>query len=82
MMNEEEHPTEVLLANLPTTQEVHFKTKTIRLRHKGKEICVRVLMDDGSHRSYVEKGLVDELKLSPSGKETISQRLCSVENFL
>ncbi|GFW72725.1 transposable element Tc1 transposase [Trichonephila clavipes] len=51
----EEHPTEVLLTNLLTEREVYLKTITIRLRHKGKEIFVRALMDDFSHRSYVEK---------------------------
>ncbi|GFQ79562.1 transposable element Tc1 transposase [Trichonephila clavata] len=49
----------------------------IRLRHKGKEICVRALLDDGSHHSYVEKDLVEELKLCPSSKETFSKGLFS-----
>ncbi|GFT79931.1 integrase_H2C2 domain-containing protein [Nephila pilipes] len=32
-------------------------------------------MDDGSHRSYIEKSLVAELNLSPSGTEVLSQGL-------
>ncbi|GFR28636.1 uncharacterized protein TNCT_65711 [Trichonephila clavata] len=32
-------------------------------------------MDDGSHRSYMEKSLAAELNLSPSGKEILSQGL-------
>ncbi|GFR32712.1 transposable element Tc1 transposase [Trichonephila clavata] len=70
---EEENLTEALLTNIPAEQEVYLKTIMIILRHKGKEIRVRALLDDGSHRSYVEKGLVDELKLCPSGKESFSQ---------
>ncbi|GFX57308.1 uncharacterized protein TNCV_3914721 [Trichonephila clavipes] len=75
MINGEVHPTEVLLTNIPTEREVYLKTIMIRLRHKGKEICVRALMDDCSHHSYAEKGLVEELKLGLSGKETFSQGL-------
>ncbi|GFQ86326.1 uncharacterized protein TNCT_523641 [Trichonephila clavata] len=73
--NEEENSTEALSINIPAEQEVYLKTIIIRLRHKGKEICVRALLDDGSHRSYVEKDLVEELKLCPSGKETFSKGL-------
>ncbi|GFQ98998.1 uncharacterized protein TNCT_157641 [Trichonephila clavata] len=47
----------------------------IRLRHKCKEICVRALLDDGFHPLYLEKDLVEELKLCPSGKEVFLQRL-------
>ncbi|GFY70307.1 transposable element Tc1 transposase [Trichonephila inaurata madagascariensis] len=32
-------------------------------------------MDEGSHFSYVENGLVKELKLCPSNKETFSKGL-------
>ncbi|GFT19639.1 transposable element Tc1 transposase [Nephila pilipes] len=32
-------------------------------------------MDDGSHRSYIEKSLVAEFNLSPSGTEVLSQGL-------
>ncbi|GIY66094.1 hypothetical protein CEXT_161491 [Caerostris extrusa] len=32
-------------------------------------------MDDGSHRSYIEKSLVAELNLSPSGTEVLSRGL-------
>ncbi|GFR11981.1 uncharacterized protein TNCT_461931 [Trichonephila clavata] len=67
---------EALLINIPTEQEVYLKTLMIRLRHKDKEICVRALLDDGSHHSYVEKDLVEELKLCPSGKETFSKGIC------
>ncbi|GFQ73056.1 transposable element Tc1 transposase [Trichonephila clavata] len=67
-INEEENPTEkqALLTNIPTEQEAHLKTIMIRLRRKGKEICVRAMLDDGSHSSYVEKDLVGVLKLCPS----------------
>ncbi|PRD23664.1 UNVERIFIED_CONTAM: hypothetical protein NCL1_45797 [Trichonephila clavipes] len=75
MINGEVYPTEVLLTNIPTEREVYLKTIMIRLRHKGKEICVRALIDDCSHHSYAEKGLVEELKLGLSGKETFSQGL-------
>ncbi|GFR08857.1 transposable element Tc1 transposase [Trichonephila clavata] len=74
-INEEENPTEALLTNIPIEQEVYLKTIMIRLRHKGKEICVCALLDDGSHRSYLEKDLVEELKLCPSGKEMLSKGL-------
>ncbi|GFY58622.1 DUF1758 domain-containing protein [Trichonephila inaurata madagascariensis] len=40
MITGEEHPTEVLLTNLPTEREVYLKSITIRLSHKGKEICI------------------------------------------
>ncbi|GFR23447.1 transposable element Tc1 transposase [Trichonephila clavata] len=72
---EEQKLTEVLLTNLPSEREIYLKTITVRLRHKEKELCVRALMDDGSHRSYMETSLAAELNLSPSGKEILSQGL-------
>ncbi|GFU46192.1 transposable element Tc1 transposase [Nephila pilipes] len=74
-VDEEQHSTETLLTNLPLERKIYLKTITVRLRHKNKEICVRALMDDGSHRSYIEKSLVAELDLSPSGTEVLSQGL-------
>ncbi|GFV68587.1 transposable element Tc1 transposase [Trichonephila clavipes] len=73
--DEEQKSTKVLLKNLPSEREIYLKTITVRLRHKGKELCVRALMDDGSHRSYMEKSLAAKLNLSPSGKEILSQEL-------
>ncbi|GFR15800.1 transposable element Tc1 transposase [Trichonephila clavata] len=73
--DEEQKSTEVLLTNLPSECEIYLKTITVRLRHKGKELCVRALMDDGSHRSYKEKSLAAKLNLSTSGKEILSQGL-------
>ncbi|GFX91974.1 transposable element Tc1 transposase [Trichonephila clavipes] len=73
--DEEQKSTKVLLTNLPSEREIYLKTISVRLRHKGKELCVRVLIDDGSHRSYIEKSLAAELNLSPSGKEILSQGL-------
>ncbi|GIY01727.1 transposable element Tc1 transposase [Caerostris extrusa] len=73
--DEEAKSTEILLTNLPSEYEIYLKTIIVRLRHKGKEVCVRSLMDDGSHRSYIEKSLSAELNLSPSGTEVLSQGL-------
>ncbi|CAL1293989.1 unnamed protein product [Larinioides sclopetarius] len=73
--DEEQKSTEILLTNLPSAHEIYLKVIAVRLRHKGKEVCVRALMDDGSHRSYIEKNLVAELNLSPSGTEVLSQGL-------
>ncbi|GFQ96590.1 transposable element Tc1 transposase [Trichonephila clavata] len=72
---EEQKSTEVLLTNIPSEREIYLNIITDRLRHKGKELCVRALMDDGSHRSCMEKSLAAELNLSPSGKEILSQGL-------
>ncbi|KFM71124.1 hypothetical protein X975_02399, partial [Stegodyphus mimosarum] len=72
---EKQKSTKTLLTNLPSEREIYLKTIMIRLRHRGKEICARALMDDGSHRSYIEKSLAAELNLSPSGKEMLSQGL-------
>ncbi|GFT20649.1 transposable element Tc1 transposase [Nephila pilipes] len=74
-VDEEQHSTETLLTNLPLERKIYLKTITVRLRHKNKEVCVRALMDDGSHRSYIVKSLVAELDLSPSGTEVLSQGL-------
>ncbi|GFT01787.1 uncharacterized protein NPIL_321431 [Nephila pilipes] len=74
-VDEEQNSTETLLTNLPLERKIYLKTITVRLRHKNKEICVRALMDDGSHRSYIVKSLVAELDLSPSGTEVLSQGL-------
>ncbi|XP_055936869.1 uncharacterized protein LOC129966468 [Argiope bruennichi] len=74
-VDEEQHSTETLLTNLPSERKIYLKTITVRLRHKNKEVCVRALMDDGSHRSYIEKSLAAELNLSPSGTEVLSQGL-------
>ncbi|GFR18836.1 transposable element Tc1 transposase [Trichonephila clavata] len=73
--DEEQKSTKVLLTNLPSEHEIYLKTITVRLRDKGKELCVRALKDDGSHRSYMEKSLAAELNLSPSRKEILSQAL-------
>ncbi|GIY20652.1 reverse transcriptase [Caerostris darwini] len=73
--DEEAKSTEILLTNHSSEYEIYLKTIIVRLRHKGKEVCVRALMDDGSHRSYIEKSLVAELNLSPSGTEVLSQGL-------
>ncbi|GFT40557.1 transposable element Tc1 transposase [Trichonephila clavipes] len=73
--DEVQKSTKVLLTNLPPEHEIYLKTITVRLRHKGKELCVQALMDDGSHRSYMEKSLAAELNLSPSRKEILSQGL-------
>ncbi|GFU27164.1 dual 3',5'-cyclic-AMP and-GMP phosphodiesterase 11 [Nephila pilipes] len=74
-VDEEQHSTETLLTSLPLEHKIYLKTITVRLRHKNKEVCVRALMDDGSHRSYIVKSLVAELDLSPSGTEVLSQGL-------
>ncbi|GFT05094.1 uncharacterized protein NPIL_35041, partial [Nephila pilipes] len=74
-VDEEQHSTETLLTNLPLERKIYLKTITVRLRHKNKEVCVRALMDDGSHRSYIVKSLVAELDISPSGTEVLSQGL-------
>ncbi|GFS44078.1 transposable element Tc1 transposase [Nephila pilipes] len=74
-VDEEQYSTETLLTNLPLERKIYLKTITVRLRHKNKEVCVRALMDDGSHRSYIVKSLVTELDLSPSGTEVLSQGL-------
>ncbi|GIX92676.1 reverse transcriptase [Caerostris darwini] len=58
--DEEVKSTEILLTNHSSEYEIYLKTIIVRLRHKGKEVCVRALMDDGSHRSYIEKSLVAE----------------------
>ncbi|GIY86732.1 transposable element Tc1 transposase [Caerostris darwini] len=73
--DEEAKSTEILLTNLSSEYEIYLKTIIVRLRHEGKEVCVRALMDDGSHRSYIEKSLGAELNLSPSGTEVLSQGL-------
>ncbi|GIX94263.1 reverse transcriptase [Caerostris darwini] len=73
--DEEAKSTEILLTNHSSEYEIYLKTIIVRVRHKGKEVCVRALMDDGSHRSYIEKSLVAELNLSPSGTEVLSQGL-------
>ncbi|GIX80099.1 transposable element Tc1 transposase [Caerostris extrusa] len=76
--DEEAKSTEILLTNHSSEYEIYLKTIIVRLRHKGKEVCVRALMDDGSHRSYIEKSLVAELNLSPSGTEVLSQGLFGI----
>ncbi|GIY49126.1 transposable element Tc1 transposase [Caerostris darwini] len=73
--DEEAKSTEILLTNHSSEYEIYLKTIIVRQRQKGKEVCVRALMDGGSHRSYMEKRLVAELNLSPSGTEILSQGL-------
>ncbi|GFW36052.1 integrase catalytic domain-containing protein [Trichonephila clavipes] len=63
--------TETLLTNLPSEHEIYLKTVMI-IRNRDKEVCVRALLDDGSQRSHIEKNLVAELFLSPSGREIFS----------
>ncbi|XP_071033041.1 uncharacterized protein [Parasteatoda tepidariorum] len=72
---DEQKATEILFTNRPSEREIYLKTITIRLRNRDKEVCVRALMDDGSQRSYIEKSLAEELKLSPTGSEVFSQGL-------
>ncbi|GBN82718.1 hypothetical protein AVEN_250903-1 [Araneus ventricosus] len=62
--------------NQPTSPKtIYLKTLVVRLKNGGRSQYVRALLDDGSHRSYIEKDLARELRLLPSGKETLSQGL-------
>nr|XP_042913403.1 uncharacterized protein LOC122273391 [Parasteatoda tepidariorum] len=72
---DEQKSTKILYTNRSSEREIYLKTITIRLRNRDKEVCVRALMDDGSQRSYIEKSLAEELRLSPSGSEVFSQGL-------
>ncbi|GBL97005.1 hypothetical protein AVEN_254062-1 [Araneus ventricosus] len=64
------------LFTIPSSPKtISLKTLVVRLKNEGRSHYVRALLDDGSHRSYIEKDLVRELRLSPSGKETLSQGL-------
>ncbi|KAF8782618.1 Glucose dehydrogenase like protein [Argiope bruennichi] len=65
----------IRLAREGLEREIYLKAIKVRLRHKCKEVCVRALMDDGFYRSYIEKSLIADLNLSPSGKEVLSQGL-------
>ncbi|KAG8180515.1 hypothetical protein JTE90_007469 [Oedothorax gibbosus] len=65
----------VLLTNLPCEREIYLKTIMLKLRSGDREVCVRALLDDGSQRSYLEKSLVQELKLHPTGIEVFTQGL-------
>ncbi|GIY77058.1 reverse transcriptase [Caerostris darwini] len=80
--DEEAKSTEILLTNHSSEYEIYLKTIIVRLRHKGKEVCVRALMDDGSHRSYIEKSLVAELNLSPSEQKCYLKDCLVVEFHL
>lgn len=71
----EKEKTTALLSSQSTQREIYLKTLMLRLRNNGKEVCVRSLLDDGSHRSYIETSLVKELNLQSLGTEILSQGL-------
>ncbi|GFS78123.1 transposable element Tc1 transposase [Nephila pilipes] len=54
---------------------IYLKTLLVDILHKGKTRSVRALLDDGSHRSYIEKALLAELNIPDSGKEILFQGL-------
>ncbi|GBM60453.1 hypothetical protein AVEN_124910-1, partial [Araneus ventricosus] len=64
------------LFTIPTSPKtIYLKTLIVRLKNGGRSRYVRALLDNGSHSSYIEKDLARELRLLPSGKETLSQGL-------
>ncbi|GBM79129.1 hypothetical protein AVEN_256244-1 [Araneus ventricosus] len=54
---------------------IYLKIFVVRLKNGGRSQYVHALLDDDSHRSYIEKDLARELRLLLSGKEALSQRL-------
>ncbi|GBN37795.1 hypothetical protein AVEN_25432-1 [Araneus ventricosus] len=55
---------------------IYLKILVVWLKNGGQSQYAHALFDDGSQRSYIEKDLAArELRLLPSGKETLSQGL-------
>ncbi|GBO08279.1 hypothetical protein AVEN_150241-1 [Araneus ventricosus] len=73
--DKKEENTSTLFAIPSSPKTIYLKTLVVRLKNGGRSQYVRALLDDGSHRSCIEKDLARELRLLPSGKETLSQGL-------
>ncbi|GBM08089.1 hypothetical protein AVEN_123001-1 [Araneus ventricosus] len=73
--DKKEENTSTLFTIPSSPKTIYLKTLVVRLKNGGRSQYVRALLDDGSHRSYIEKDLARELRLLPSGKETLSQGL-------
>ncbi|CAG7730811.1 unnamed protein product, partial [Allacma fusca] len=63
------------LANVSNSPEVLLKTLIVKIDVAGKMKRVRVVIDDGSQRSYILKHVVEELCLRPIGSEPIVHAL-------
>ncbi|GBN76246.1 hypothetical protein AVEN_237561-1 [Araneus ventricosus] len=74
-MDKMEENTSTLFTIPSSPKTIYLKTLVARLKNGRRSQYVRALLDDGSHRSYIEKDLARELRLLPSGKETLSQGL-------
>ncbi|CAG7837087.1 unnamed protein product [Allacma fusca] len=63
------------LANLSSSPEVLLKTLMVKIQSGGTSRKVRVIIDDGSHRSYILSHVAEEIGLKPVGKEPIIHAL-------
>ncbi|CAG7730197.1 unnamed protein product, partial [Allacma fusca] len=63
------------LANVSGSPEILLKTLMAQIKLQGKTRRVRVVIDDGSVRSYILKSLAEELNLEPLGQEPLVHAL-------
>ncbi|CAG7831255.1 unnamed protein product, partial [Allacma fusca] len=63
------------LANISSCPEVLLKTLSVKIQVGGKQRKARVIIDDGSHRSYILKHLAEEMQLNEVGTEPIIHAL-------
>ncbi|GBM18133.1 hypothetical protein AVEN_75542-1 [Araneus ventricosus] len=73
--DKKEENTSTLFTIPSSPKMIYLKTLVVRLKNGGRSQYVRALLNDGSHHSYIEKTWQENLRLLPSGKETLSQRL-------
>ncbi|GBO00251.1 hypothetical protein AVEN_145243-1, partial [Araneus ventricosus] len=59
--DKKEENTSTLFTIPSSPKTIYLKTLVVRLKNGGRSQYVRALLDDGSHRSYIEKDLAREL---------------------
>ncbi|CAG7830542.1 unnamed protein product, partial [Allacma fusca] len=67
--------TQPSMANVSHSPEVRLKTLIVKINVDGKSKQARVVIDDGSHRSYIIKRVAEETGLTPIGNESIIHAL-------
>ncbi|CAG7725251.1 unnamed protein product [Allacma fusca] len=63
------------LANLSESPDVLLKTLIVRIRCGSKSRKARVVIDAGSHHSYILKSLAHDMEFQPTGMESLMHAL-------
>ncbi|GFX42650.1 putative RNA-directed DNA polymerase from transposon X-element [Trichonephila clavipes] len=64
-----------VLSNQSVNETVYLQTLVLRIKHNGKELKVRTILDSGSQKSYISERVIKVLQLQPKSKQTVVHEL-------